>query len=231
VQRFVASALVSATALTAVGAATGQRPPIRIRGEAAAVHVVVHVPGASLAPGTVEAVDSKPVDGTVVVAVAGATAAAARAGAASVSVRLSRSGVVTAHVPAKRFKYLGLSTVPTTHDVVLMLWKRTPTAGAAIRRGEHGCLTIDTWHAAHGEVTATGREAGIFEHSFALRVRDARGNLVGNEPVTATKHRWRATVRAHVATRQTGMLEAYDPGASDGALGMCLAQVLVQLRP
>ena len=230
-RRFVVWALVSAVALTAAGAAATAQPSIRIRDEAAAVRVVVHVPGASLAPGTVEAVDSKPVDGTIVVTVAGATGETARAAGAGVTVRLSRSAIVTAYAQAKRFKYLGLSTQPTTHDVVLVLWKRRPTAGAAVRRGERRCLTVDAWHAAGGTVTATGHEAGIFEHSFALRVRDARGDLIGDKPVTATKHRWRATVRARVAARQTGMLEAYDPGASDGALGMCLAQVPLQLKP
>jgi hypothetical protein len=117
------------------------------------------------------------------------------------------------------------------HELVLVLWKRVPTAGATVRRGEHGCLTVDAWHATGGTVTASGRENGIFEHTFALRVRGARGTLVASKPVTATRHRWHTTVRARVATKQIGMLEAYDPGASDGAVGMCLAQVRTHLRP
>jgi hypothetical protein len=229
-QRFAPSALLCAAALAAAGAAAAPLP-IRIRNGAAAVRVVVHVPGASLAPGTFAAVDAKPVDGAVVVTVARADAAAARASVAGMSVRLARTGAVTVRTHTKRFKYLGLSAVPSMHDVVLVFWKRTPTAAATVRRGARGCLTVDAWHAARGTVTASGRETGIFEHSFALRVRDAHGNLVGNKPVTATRHRWRATVRTRVATKQTGMLEAYDPGASDGALGMCLAQVRTHLRP
>jgi hypothetical protein len=230
VQRFAASALLSAAAL-ATGAGAAAQPPIGIRDEAAAVRVVVHVPGASLAPGTVEAVDAKPVDGRVVVAIERAPAAGARANAAGVSVRLGRNGGLTVRTQAKRFKYLGLSALPSRHDVVLVLWKRKPTAGAVVRRGARGCLTVDAWHTARGTVTASGREAGIFEHSFALRVRDASGDLVGDKPVTAARRRWHASVRARVTIKQIGMLEAYDPGASDSALGMCLAQVRAQLRP
>jgi hypothetical protein len=223
--------LAAVVAAAAGDVAQSGSPRIAIRDGVATIRVTVREPGATLAPGTFEALDANPADGSVAVAVAGTSAPAARSTALGVRVSVTRSGAIAARTTVGRFKYLRLSGSSTAHGVVLVLWRRAPARGAAVRHGAQDCLTLETWRATRDAVTAAGRESGVFEHMFQLRVRDANGDLVGKTRVTAASGRWRATVRPRVSVAQLGMLEAYDRGASDGAVGMCLAQVPVRLVP
>lgn len=207
--------------------ATGSR--IDVRDAPAFVRVTVTAPGAPFAAGAFEAVDADPVDGRVRVSASRLDAGAART-ADGVAVTVAR-GVISVRADARRFKYLGLVRSSRSDTLELVLWKRRPAPGVGVRSGAGGCLAFTSWGAKPGLVVATGREANAFEHMFVLRVRDRLGNLVGSRRLTAKSGHWRGTVPAHVSRAQAGLVEAYDPGAIDGATGMCLAQVRVRLIP
>ena len=75
-----------------------------------------------------------------------------------------------------------------------------------------------------------GTELNLFEGSFLLRVRNARGGIVGRKIVTA-RGAWHRTVTyTGVPRGQAGTLEAVALSANDGSLA-CLVQVRVRLEP
>jgi len=238
----VAAALTLALAATValeegVEADGASASRIRIVSGPALVRAFVAVPGANLRTAFVEASDPHPRDGTVRVVVHDRKARvpvprlAARAGVTVRARRAQEGIVVTATAAAGRFKYLAVTRSAQTGQIKLELWKAVPATDAAVRRGSNGCLTIVTARSDRRAVVATGRERGVFEHQFALRLRNARGHLIAERPLTAADGGWRATVGYRVQKRQRGMLEAYDTGAGEGATYLCLAQVPVWLRP
>jgi Immunoglobulin-like domain of bacterial spore germination len=128
-----------------------------------------------------------------------------------------------------RFKYLSYAVVGGNR-LAIDLWKSAPPAKAAeIRRGAGGCLTLRKWHITAGSVSASGREHGIFENTFQVVVRGAKGRMLGRKTVAdGGGGPWSTKVRYTAAHRQAGTLEAVDFRAKDGALD-CIAQVRVTL--
>jgi len=130
-----------------------------------------------------------------------------------------------------RFKYLERTQLRSPERLVLDLYRSRPGARAQIRRAPGGCLALRRWTVGPGRVRASGTARHIFESSFQLLLRDARGRVVGSRIVTfGTSGRWTRTVTHRVARRQRGTLEAVALSARDGALD-CLAQVRVRLEP
>lgn len=107
---------------------------------------------------------------------------------------------------------------------------RPPAAGASARYGRRGCLGFTTITTRRRNLSVLGTEHGIFEHSFPVFVRDARGRVLGRGTVTAVGGRWRADIPYRVARAQTGIVEALELSAKDAAL-TCLVQAPVPLRP
>lgn len=215
--------------LTAVG--------IRIAEHPAFVRVVVGFADGRLVTGTTIARDPDPLDdGTVSITVHGrnARAQAPRARGAGVRARVgqgrNRLFVLVSAAP-RRFKYAGYRVFHRRERLVIDLYKSTPPpSGASARFGRPGCLAIGTVAVRSGRVTASGTERGVFEHSFPMRVWSANGTPLGQRVVQAARGRWRASVRYRIRRRQTGILEAVELSAKDGALA-CLVQQPVALRP
>ncbi len=212
---------------------------IRLGDHPAFVRVVLDVSGARLRDTRIESTDSVAEDGRVRVEMEDPRRVAAEVRAADaegVQVRLLResehrlAAVVSSR--KRRFKYVALRLLAGPDRVVIDLWKSAPPGpGAVVRRAPGGCLTIDRYAVGPRIAVVSGRESGIFEHMFVVRLRGAAGRIVASKPVTALDGRWRARLRYVVAATQPGTLEAYDGGAVDGAQGTCLAQVRVRLTP
>lgn len=125
----------------------------------------------------------------------------------------------------RRFKYLSYAVVTGNH-LAIDLWKSAPpTKAAEIKSGS--CLSLESWHVTKGAVSASGTEHGVFEHTFQVLVRGAKGRVLGRRTVVHGGS-WSASVRYHAAYRRSGTLEAVAFSAKDGALA-CIAQVRVTL--
>jgi hypothetical protein len=215
--------------LTAVGIRIGEHP--------AFVRVVVDFADGRLVSGTTIARDPDPLDdGTVRITVHGrnAQAQAPRARGTGLRARVERGRnrlLVTVSAASRRFKYAAYSVFHHRERLVIDLYKSAPPpSGAFAQFGRPGCLAVGTIAVRSGRVTATGTERGVFEHSFPVRVWSAAGTPLGQRVVQAARGRWRATVRYRIGRRQTGIVEAVELSAKDGALA-CLAQRPVPLRP
>ena len=132
-----------------------------------------------------------------------------------------------------RFKYLMRHQLAGPERVVLDLYKsRPPVRGAAVLRAPDGCLALRDWSVSPGRIRVSGSAAFLFENSFQLIVRDARGRAVGDRIVTVARPdgAWVRRVAYDVDRSTAGTLEAVAMSARDGALD-CLAQTRVRLRP
>jgi len=217
----------AASRLTAVGTRIGAHP--------AYVRVVVDFTGGRLGAEDFEAVDHAAADGSVLVRVrrrnVQADAAPARAAGVRAQVLGARNRLdVRVRAAAQRFKYVMVSALHAPERLVIDLYRsRPPGPGAEIPTGRGSCLSLARVVPGRRSFTMRGRELHLFEHSFLLRVRDARGRVVGERVMTAAGH-WSAVVRYRVAARQRGTLEAVADSAKDGALA-CIAQVGAPLAP
>lgn len=197
------------------------------------VRVVVDLAGGSIIPGVVEATEPNPIDGSarLLVRAPGASSFAAPLDALGVRASVARvpAGLlISLSASVRRFKYLEYFVLHGPERLVIDLWTSAPPPpGAGVFRGKGGCLTLDSWSVGHGVARASGRERFLFEHSLVLRLRNARGVMVAQKPVTATG-RWSASVR-YAQPRQPGTLEAVALSAKDGSLD-CLVQARVTLR-
>ncbi len=212
----------------------------RIGDDAAFVRVVVDFAGGRIAFNEVEATDPFPFgDGTTRLRIRRARSAtvAARVRAHGVRARVVRRPgrlVILLGAAERRFKYVEYFILRRPERLVIDLWKsRPPVRGAQFRVARQlggGCLTLRSYSVARGTVRAAGRERNLFEHSFAVRIRNARGSVVAARPISAVSGRWSVRLRYRVARRQAGTLEAVELSAKDAALG-CLVQVRVRLVP
>ena len=107
---------------------------------------------------------------------------------------------------------------------MLDLWRSAPSPPA--RFGRAGCLTLTSVTTTPTSVRVSGRESQLFEHSFVVQLRGARGGVIAARGQTAIGA-WTATLPAGVP-RQLGTLEAFAGSAKDGSLD-CLVQVPVSL--
>jgi hypothetical protein len=139
--------------------------------------------------------------------------------------------VVALSTAAGRFKYAGYRVFGGPERLAIDLYKRRPPrSGASARYGRPGCLAFTNITSSPRRVTVLGTESGVFEHSFPVFVRSERGSIVGRQIVSAAAGRWQARVPYRVADPQTGIVEAVELSAKDGALS-CLVQAPAGLRP
>ncbi|MEA2194904.1 MAG: Immunoglobulin-like domain of bacterial spore germination [Solirubrobacteraceae bacterium] len=217
----------SASALTATNARIAAHPGF--------VRVVVDFSGGTLQVNDADATDPIPSDGTARVEVRhpGISALAVDRSAAGVRVRMSQAaGRVVIGLESARlaFKYLRVAGLHGPERLVLDLYgAKPPTRAAEIRTGRGGCLSLTSVTADGHGFRVRGVERDLFEGSFVLRVRDARGHAVGRRIMTA-RGAWSARVAYRVSTAGTGTLEAVAASAKDGSLA-CLVQVRVGLNP
>jgi hypothetical protein len=211
---------------------------IRIADHPGFVRVVVDFTDGTLGSNDSEAADPDPFpDGRVSVDVRHRRiqAQAPARSAHGVRARITQAGNrirVRLRARPGRFKYLRRSQLGRPDRVVLDLYKsRPPVAGAGIQRAPDGCLQLRSSSVAPGRIRVSGTARFLFENSFQLVVRDARGRPVGDRIVTVGESgRWRRSVAYEVARAQTGTLEGVAESARDGALD-CLVQARVRLRP
>jgi hypothetical protein len=124
-----------------------------------------------------------------------------------------------------RFKYLSYAVVGGNR-LAIDLWKSAPPSRAAVIR-RAGCLSLLSWGVKSGSIAVRGTERGIFENTFRVVVRGAKGTVLGRRTVVDGGS-WSTTVRYKASSRQAGTLEAVAFSAKDGALS-CIAQVRVTL--
>lgn len=236
-----AAALVSSSPVTAPRAATVDLTAHRIRigDHPALVRVVVDFTDGRLGSNDSEAADPDPFrDGRVSVDVRHrrirAQALPRRAHGLRVRVgqRTNRIRVRVSALPG-RFKYLRRYQLSAPDRLVLDFYKsRPPGRAARILRAPDGCLSLEDWSVARNRIRVSGLARFLFENSFQLIVRDARGRPVGDRIVTVAdpSGRWLRRVPYRVGRAGPGTLEAVAMSARDGALD-CLAQTRVRLRP
>lgn len=239
-RRAIAAAvtIVAVCALPDAAAATVDLTAHRIRvgDHPAYVRVVVDFTDGRLGSNDSEAADPDPfADGhaTVDVRHRRVQAQAAAVRRLGVRVRITQAtNRIRIHVGASRgrFKHLARAQLAAPDRVVLDLYKSRPAAGGEVPSAPSGCLAIRSWSSGRGSVRAAGIGRQLFESSFVLILRDARGRAVGTRVVTVpASGRWTRTVRHRASSAGPGTLEAVAHSARDGAL-VCLAQVRVRLR-
>jgi hypothetical protein len=209
------------TALTATRVRAGLHP--------AFVRAVVDFSGGRIEINDVNAEDPDPFDSTARLEMRspGVRTTAAPLAALGIRVTIARGGpglVIRITSASRRFKYLSYFALRSPTRLVIDLWYAAPSVVA--RFGRSGCLTLTSFSVRPTVVTAAGRERDLFEHSFVLRLRGARGGLVRQKPVTADGP-WSERM-TYSAPRQRGTLEAVALSAKDGSLD-CLVQVPVTL--
>jgi immunoglobulin-like protein involved in spore germination len=209
------------TALTALRVRAGLHP--------AFVRAVVDFSGGRIEINDVNAEDPNPFDGTARLEMRspGVRTSAAPLAALGIRVTVARGGpglVIRLSSSPRRFKYLSYFVLTAPDRLAIDLWYARTSVAA--RFGRSGCLTLTRHSVGPTVVTAAGRERDLFEHSFVLRLRGARGGLVREKPVTATGP-WSERL-TYTAPRQRGTLEAVALSAKDGSLD-CLVQVPVTL--
>jgi hypothetical protein len=199
---------------------------VRVAGARERVTMVARFSGGNVPTGVVEASDANPFDGRATVAVLGAriSSAVAAAQGSGMRVRIAvRSGRLTLAFasPARAFTYVGYRR-EGRGVLAFVLWRAgPPAAGAHPHFGPAGCLTLRA--SLRGSIIrAAGDEAGLFEHSFLLRLRTRGGALVGQRVITAAGH-WAAALPFSARAGRVATLEAYAASAKDGSLA-CLVQ-------
>jgi Immunoglobulin-like domain of bacterial spore germination len=206
---------------------------VRIGSHPGLVRVVVDFAGGTLDARSVTAIDPSPYDGAAALSVVrpGIRTHARPRSAAGVRVRVVQgAGRLRIELRAARgrLKYLGY--LVAGHDrLAIDLWRSAPPPPAGeILVGRGRCLTLERVSASPGRIAAAGRERGLFEHQFAVLVRDRAGRVLGRRHVTAARGRWSASVAFHHVARQLGTLEAAAASAKDGSLA-CLVQERVRI--
>ena len=206
-----------ATVLTANRIRAGSHP--------AWVRVVVDFSGGAVTFNTTNATDPDPFNGSARVEVerAGVRSLAAPLNALGVGTTVTDLGArlrISMTAAPRRFKYLGITVLHSPERVVLDLWRSVPTVTA--RFGRPGCLDLRRYAVTPTAVAVTGTESQLFEHSFVVRLRGARGGLISERIMTAIGNWSVATLPARVP-RQVATLEAVAGSAKDGSLD-CLVQ-------
>ena len=201
----------------------------RVTSARQSVQLMAHFSGGRAPMGIVEATQPNPFGGHAVVdvpapgistAVATATGGGLRTRITMQAGRLRLTFASAAHA----FTYLGYRQAGPA-GLALVLWRSAvPAAGAHPHFGPAGCLTVRAT-VIGSVIRASGRESGLFEHSFLVRLRSRSGALVSQRTVTASGN-W--AVNLHFATQAgtVATLETYAASAKDGSLA-CLAQVRV----
>ncbi len=228
------AAIIAATApaaasasLTASGARIGAQPGF--------TRVVVDFAGAPFELNEADATDPSPSDGRARVEVRHAAIAVRALDLAGHGVRLrmsrpaaGRAAIVLTSAPGA-FKYLRVSGLHSPERLVLDVYRSTPPAAAAeIRSAPDGCLALRSVQRSGRAFVVRGVESNVFEGSFQLVVRDARGRVVGRRTITA-RGAWRKGVGYRgVTSAQAGTIEAVASSAKDGSLA-CLVQRRVAL--
>src|SRR5204863_3399409 len=120
---------------------------------------------------------------------------------------------------AGRFKYVRVSVLHGPERFVIDLYRGAPPGPQAeIRTGVNSCLKLTSIQRTATTYRVRGTERNLFEGSFVIRVRDARGRVIGRRIVTA-RGAWNQTVSyAGVTSRQAGTVEAVAASAKDGSL-------------
>lgn len=235
--RLLAFAIVTLAALPASASAALTATDVRIGGQAAFVRVVVDMTGGTAAFNEVETVDPRVADGSARVDIrhTGIVVMPRDRSAQGVRARLSLATANSARVritgAAGRFKYVRVSVLHGPERFVIDLYRSAPPSRSAeIRTGVGSCLTLTSIQRTGNRFRVRGTERDLFEGSFVIRVRDARGRVVGRRIVTA-RGPWTQTVSyAGVSSRQLGTVEAVADSAKDGSLA-CIVQRRVTLVP
>ena len=132
---------------------------------------------------------------------------------------------------AGRFKYVRVFVLHGPERLVVDLYRSAPPSSAAeIRTGIRSCLTLTGIERVGHTFRVRGTELNLFEGSFVIRVRDARGRSIGRRIVTARGAWNRAVAYGGVTSRQAGTIEAVAESAKDGSLA-CIVQRRVTLFP
>ena len=211
---------------------------VRIGAQPAFVRVVVDFTGGRLEFNEVNTEDPRVADGSGRVDVS-KSGIRVRAGldrtAQGVRARVTLATANRARVQltgaAGRFKYARVFVLHGPERLVIDLYRSAPPSSAAeIRTGVNRCLTLTSIQRTGRTFRVRGTELNVFEGSFVLRVRDARGRSIGRRIVTA-RGAWNQTVSySGVTSRQAGTVEAVAEAAKDGSLA-CIVQRRVTLVP
>ncbi len=233
----LAAAALAAAPASASAAATLTAADVRIGAQPAFVRVVVDMTGGQAAFNEVEATDPRVADGSARVDIShpGIRVQPRDRTAQGVRARLSLATANRARVQvtgaAGRFKYVRVSVLHGPERVVIDLYRSAPPSPSAeIRTGVNSCLTLTSIQRTGRTFRVRGSARNLFEGNFLLRVRNARGSVVGRRIVTANGA-WNQTVSyTGIETRQFGTVEAVADSAKDGAL-VCIVQRRVTLVP
>jgi Immunoglobulin-like domain of bacterial spore germination len=211
-------------------------PPARIAGVQLAVRggdvvamVALAGPLKRLAQET-NASDPDPANGTVsldIPATGPATLTPASAGGvmARIVPRGKRS-TLQLRAPAGRFFAVSYDLQKQPDRLVVRLWSAAPTQAQSY--GPSGCLTLSRIVATPGKVTVGGQETHVFEHSFAVQLRDAIGRVLETRSVVSKGGRFSVTLK-NAGAVGGGTVEAFAESAKDGSLA-CLARRPVTFR-
>jgi hypothetical protein len=224
-----AAPAAASASLTATGARIGAQPGF--------TRVVVDFSGATLEINEAEATDPLPADGSARIEIrhAGIAARAVDLSGHGVRVRISRPASGRAVIVLKStpgtFKYVRTTALHGPERLVLDLYRSAPPSAAAeVRSAPNGCLALKSVQRSGRVFLVRGVERDLFEGSFALVVRDARGRVVGQRTITA-RGAWRKGVGYRGVSRaQAGTIEAFASSAKDGSVA-CLVQRRVSLVP
>jgi len=235
--RFAALAIVFAAALPSQASAALTASDVRIGAQPAFVRVVVDFTGGRVEFNETEATDHVIADGSARVDIshAGILVTPRDRTAQGVRVRMSLATASRARLQitaaSGRFKYVRVFVLHGPERMVVDLYRSAPPSPSAeIRTGVDRCLTLTSIQRTGRTFRVRGTERNLFEGSFLLRVRDARGRVVGRRIVTA-RGPWNETVSyTGVSARQAGTLEAVADSAKDGSL-VCIVQRRVTLVP
>lgn len=236
--RLALLAAVVAGAAPASASAALTASDVRIGAQPALVRVVVDFTGGRVEFNEANAEDPRVADGSARVDVM-RTGIAVRAGldrsAQGVRARVTlatanRLRVQLSGAP-RRFKYARVFVLHGPERLVIDLYRSVlPSSAAEIRTGDRSCLTLTQIQRVGHTFVVRGSERDLFEGSFVIRVRDARGRSIGRRIVTARGPWSRPVAYGGVTSRQTGTIEAVAESAKDGSLA-CLVQRRVTLVP
>jgi hypothetical protein len=234
--RLLVLAVVVLAAAPAAASAALTASAVRVGAQPGFVRVVVDFTGGPVSLNEVEATDPRPADGAARVEITHAgiavrpldvTGAGARARVSLVAANRAR---IQLSITIGKCKYVRVSALSNPQRLVIDLYRTAPpSAGAEIRTGQGGCLTLTSVQGSGSSFRVKGVERNVFEGSFVIRVRNAAGRVVGTKVMTA-RGAWSQTVRYSVPSSQSGTVEAVALSAKDGSLA-CLVQVRVRLSP
>jgi hypothetical protein len=211
---------------------------VRIGAQPAFVRVVVDFTGGRVEFNEANAEDPRVSDGSARVDIT-RTGISVRAGldrsAQGVRVRVTLATAnrlrVQLTAAPRRFKYMRVFVLRGPERLVIDLYRSVlPSSAAEIRTGVRSCLTLTGIQRVGHTFVVRGTERDLFEGSFVIRVRDARGRSIGRRIVTARGPWSRPVAYGGVTSRQTGTIEAVAESAKDGALA-CIVQRRVTLLP